>query len=160
MRRVSGFTLIELMITMAVIAILAAVAYPSYQDHIRRGIRSAGQQYLMDLAQREEQFFLDQKTYTNVVGAGGLNMLLPAAPCTTGAPPPVVPCAIDGKYQAAVVTVVAGPPPGFTIALAPVAVSVMAADGTLITNNLQQSFRDLNGDGVYLAGTDKLWTDR
>ena len=61
MRRISGFTLIELMITVAVIAILAAVAYPSYQDHIRRGVRSQGQQFLMDIAQRQEQFFLDQR---------------------------------------------------------------------------------------------------
>jgi type IV pilus assembly protein PilE len=146
MRRAPGFTLIELMITVAVIAILAAIAYPSYQDYIRRGIRSAGQQYLMDLAQREEQLFIDQRQYTNVIGPLGINLPLPAE--------------IQNRYQAAVITLVAGPPPGFSIALAPVAGSVMAADGTLITNNLQQSFRDLNTNGTYQPGTDKLWTER
>jgi len=146
MRRATGFTLIELMITMAVIAILAAVAYPSYQDYIRRGIRSAGQQYLMDLAQREEQLFVDQRQYTNVIGPLGINLPMPPE--------------IQNRYQAAVVTLVPGPPPGFSIALAPVAGSVMAADGTLIVNNLQRNFRDLNANGTYQAGTDRLWTER
>ena len=40
MFRESGFTLIELMITVAIVSILAVVAYPSYQDHIARGQRS------------------------------------------------------------------------------------------------------------------------
>jgi len=51
MQRASGFTLIELMVTMAVIALLAVIAFPSYQSYIQRGIRSSGQQYLMDLVQ-------------------------------------------------------------------------------------------------------------
>jgi len=71
MRRMSGFTLIELMITVAIIAILTAIAYPSYVDHVRRATRSQGQQYLMDLAQRQEQVFLDQRAYAATPAAAG-----------------------------------------------------------------------------------------
>ena len=69
MRRNSGMTLIELMMVLAVMAILIAIALPSYQRYQVRGIRSQGQQFLMDLAQAQEQFFLDQRQYATVIGA-------------------------------------------------------------------------------------------
>ena len=58
MRRTLGFTLIEVMIAVVVIAILTAIAYPSYLDYIRRSQRAQGQQFLLDLAQRQEQLLL------------------------------------------------------------------------------------------------------
>ena len=60
-RRSRGFTLIELMMAIAIIAILAAIAYPAYQKHLAKGRRAAAQAYLMDIAQREQQYFLDQR---------------------------------------------------------------------------------------------------
>ena len=59
-----GFTLIELMITVAVVAILAAVALPAYTDSVRKGKRSDGKAGLVDAASRLEQFYLDNKQYT------------------------------------------------------------------------------------------------
>ena len=49
MRRDNGFTLIELMVALAVVAILTVIAFPSYQRYIQRGIRAQGQVFLMDL---------------------------------------------------------------------------------------------------------------
>jgi len=77
-RAASGFTLIELMITVAIIGILAAIAYPSYQDYVRRSVRAAAQSHMLAIAARQEQFLLDRKTYTATLGSGGLNLTAPA----------------------------------------------------------------------------------
>jgi prepilin-type N-terminal cleavage/methylation domain len=62
-RKRNGFTLIELMITVAIIAILASIAYPSYQQYIIRSKRSAAQAQMMDIANRQQQFLLANRRY-------------------------------------------------------------------------------------------------
>ena len=69
--RTRGFTLIEVMITVAIIGVLAAIAYPSYADYVRRGKRAVAQSALMDLASREQTYILDRRTYTNATGTLG-----------------------------------------------------------------------------------------
>ena len=57
MKKTAGFTLIEMMIVVAIIGILAAIAYPSYQEYVLRGNRSEGQALLNDAAARQERYF-------------------------------------------------------------------------------------------------------
>jgi type IV pilus assembly protein PilE len=61
---VKGFTLLELMISVAVVGIIASVAYPSYIDNISRANRSEGQRELLRLASLQEQYFTDHREYT------------------------------------------------------------------------------------------------
>jgi type IV pilus assembly protein PilE len=61
--RVRGFTLIELMITVAVVAILAAVAIPSYQQHILKSRRAQAKADLVEAAQLLERYHTVQNTY-------------------------------------------------------------------------------------------------
>ncbi|NMZ74989.1 type IV pilin protein [Pseudomonas nitroreducens] len=60
-----GFTLIEMMITVAIIAILAMIAYPSYQQYILRGNRTEAQSLLNDAAARQERYFAQNNAYTD-----------------------------------------------------------------------------------------------
>ncbi len=62
--KLSGFTLIEIMITVVIIGILASIALPSYTNYVIKANRSEGKAALVDAATRQEQFFLDNKTYT------------------------------------------------------------------------------------------------
>lgn len=64
-----GFSLIELMIVVAILGILAGIAYPSYQDYVRRGVRASAQSYLSDLAQAQELRYQNARAYSNDVRA-------------------------------------------------------------------------------------------
>lgn len=70
-RSKAGFTLIEMMITLVVLAVLAAVAIPSYSLFVERARRSEAREALSDIAARQEQFFSDNKFYaTNLIAVG------------------------------------------------------------------------------------------
>jgi type IV pilus assembly protein PilE len=69
-----GFTLIEVMVTVAIIAILAAIAIPSYGRYLMRSRRAEAQQLMTTIANREAQYLLDARSYTTTLGAAGLNI--------------------------------------------------------------------------------------
>jgi len=120
-----GFTLIELMITVAVVAILAAIALPSYNLFMKKSRRGEAEAALMDIAQREQQYLLDTRTYAPSIAT--LSTTIPVDVttyytvqiCQT-----TVPCAAPG-----------GAPPTFAIIATPIAGSPQAGDYTLTLDN-------------------------
>lgn len=60
-----GFTLIEVMVVVAVIGILSAISLPSYLDYIRKSRRVDAKNALLDMAARQERFFSINNTYTD-----------------------------------------------------------------------------------------------
>ncbi|ONF44733.1 pilus assembly protein PilE [Marinobacter lutaoensis] len=73
LRTLAGFTLIELMIVVAIIGIIAAIAYPSYQEHVRKTRRATAQADLMELAQWMERQYAPDYSYLD----GGNQPVLP-----------------------------------------------------------------------------------
>ncbi len=115
-----GFTLIELMVTVAIVAILAMIAYPLYLHQLVEGRRSAAEATLMDIAQREQQYILDQRTYAGGTDAATLHTNLGVT----------IPASVTNFYSISV-NAPAGSPPTFTATAAPIAGTTQAADVTL-----------------------------
>ena len=63
--KLSGFTLIELMITVAILAIVAAVAIPSYTSYVDRGKRAEARAALLDIAARQERYYSNNRQYAD-----------------------------------------------------------------------------------------------
>jgi type IV pilus assembly protein PilE len=106
--------LIELMITVALVAILAAVALPSYREHVRKSRRAEAQTFLMSVAAREQQFLVDTSSYS-------------ASLADIGVPTPSnVASAYDIVLSAPAVT-----PPTFALTATPKSDQASEACGTL-----------------------------
>jgi type IV pilus assembly protein PilE len=115
----NGFTLIELMVTVAIVAILAAIAFPSYQQYVIRGKRSAAKAAMMDLANREQQYLLANRLYADTAALTG-----------TGYAPD---SDVTQHYSWAVTVNNAATPPNFTITFT--GTGGQASDGALTLNS-------------------------
>jgi type IV pilus assembly protein PilE len=76
-----GFTLVELMVVIAIIGILAGIAFTSYDAYVIRAQRSSAQQFLMQVASKQSQYILDARNYavgTDALSSTKLNLSVPA----------------------------------------------------------------------------------
>lgn len=120
--RQSGFSLMELMIVVAIVGILAAIAYPSYQQYIIRGNRAAAQSAMMDIANRQQQLLVANRAYVAAANAA-------AFAASTGY---VLPQDVSANYGFSI-TVGTGAVPSFLIAFVPT--GSQAGDGNLTLNS-------------------------
>ncbi len=74
LKKRGGFTLIELMIVVAIIGTLAMIGIPSYERYVIRSNRAVAKQFMLAVANKQEQYILDARQYTDNYGAGGLGL--------------------------------------------------------------------------------------
>lgn len=116
--RHGGFTLVELVVAVAIIGLLASIAFPNYLEYVKKGRRAAAQSHLMDVAQRQQQYLLDTRSY-----AADLTTLDVTTPSDVS------------SYYTITLTVGDGAPPSFTATATPVSGSAQASDPTLTLTN-------------------------
>ena len=145
MRQAKGFTLIELMIVVVIVAILASVAWPSYQSYLQRSRRADAQSMILSIVNKEQQYLLDARQYTDVVGIGGLAIAQQGWDCALNAAK-----TCGNSYYDIAVTLNAGPPPSFTVTGTPKTLGRQNVDGTLV-------FTSTGGKTRMVGGVDKGW---
>lgn len=138
-----GFTLIDLVIALAIIAILIRIAFPSYQAYLVRSSRQSAQGELVALANLQEKIFLNSNAYTSLPIAaytgqstGGLGLPASSNPTTAGK-------SKDDRYTIAVTATTTT----FTITASPKAGTPQVGDGNLT----------INEQGVRAWGSTKSW---
>lgn len=117
-----GFTLIELMIAVAIVGILASIALPSYQDYVRKGRRADAQAFMHEVASRQQHFLVDRRMYADTLGKLSL-------------PPSSIPSSVSLHYNITLTNVINDVQPmGFTLQAAPIGGQARDTCGTLTLN--------------------------
>lgn len=114
------------MIVVAIIAVLAAIAIPNYQQYRVKANRADAQAFLMDVAQRQQQYLLDARAFAGTLAELGM----------------VAPEKVARNYTVTI-DIEAGPPPTFLLTATPIATSGQSADGVLTLD--QSGAKQWNG---------------
>jgi len=105
-----GFTLIELMITVAIIGILAGVVYPNYTQYLVRTKRAAAEGFITGVSNREQQYLLDARQYFGTAATANCTQTQTITP----------PSEVSKNYTVAVACDNAATPPTFTVTATPI----------------------------------------
>lgn len=127
-----GFTLIELMVVVAIIGILAAIVYPSYVQYVTKSNRSAAESFLLSVSNKQEQYVLDARQYAATLSALSL----------------VTPTDVARNYSITVAANNAATPPSYTITATPI--NTQLANDTKCANLTldQNGVKGIGGTGT------------
>lgn len=138
-----GFTLVELMVTVAIVGILAAIAYPSYTQYVIRANRADAQQALMQLQQNMERYFTSHRSYTDAEVGSNVG-------------PSQSPESGDAVYTFAIEDLTAS---SYTLVATPESGKANADNGIVAINSRGAKFWDENNDGSFGTGEDNWEKD-
>ena len=131
--RSRGFTLIELLITIVIIGILAAVAYPSYVQHVVKAKRSAAQSFILEVASRQEQYNLDARQYASTMTILGATS---------------IPAEVSSSYTVTLAADNSAAPPTYTVTATPIS-SQLSQDAKCASLTINQSgIKGISGTGT------------
>jgi type IV pilus assembly protein PilE len=146
-----GFTLIELMIVMAIIGIVSAIAYPGYQGMVVSSVRGAAQADLMGLASAMERHSASNFSYKGAAVSSGDT----GAPAIFATYSPASEPADNKKYTLSIYSVSTNGQ-SYKLKATPVAGSLVAGNGDLFLYNDGRKGWDVNADGA-LALSEYCW---
>lgn len=136
--KLRGFSLIELMIVVAVIGIISMIALPSYRDYVKKANRSAAQQLMLNISNREEQYIIDRRQYAEILGSSELNIAQDGWTCTNTA---TTGCSNSNYTVTATVS-------GTTYTITATAINNQVGDGNMTLTNAGAKTRSA-GDGKW-----------
>ncbi|WP_319004935.1 type IV pilin protein [Microbulbifer aggregans] len=143
MKKQFGFTLIELMIVVAIIAVLAGVAWPSYQESVKSARRADAQGALMGLAQALEKHFTHNGTYAGAADGNGTPTIF------------AVEAPLDGGAKFYNLIVTSADSSSYVIQARPK--NGQAGDGTIQLKSSGEKAWDRGNDGDLAAAGDQCW---
>ena len=138
-----GLTLIELMVVVAIVGILAGVAWPSYQEQVQSTRRSDAQGALMALAQALERHFTDKGTYSGAADADGIPSIF------AGEAP------LDGGTKFYNLRITAADGTSYTLQAQPK--NAQSGDGTIQLKSSGEKAWDRGNDGSLTDASDLCW---
>lgn len=149
LKRQRGFTLMEVMITVAIVAILAAIAFPSYQDSLRKSRRTDGKNALTQAVANMERYYNQNNSYaTATMCTSTPTICATLGTCTGG-----ICTTTEGNYRIGLSNLA---PNTFTITATPVPGGPQVVDGPLRIDHTNLKEHDANNDGTWSA-SENYW---
>lgn len=150
----NGFTLIEVMIVVVIVGVLAAIAFPSYKESVKKSRRSDAQGALQGLAQAMEREYTNEGTYAKADGDDGNEVTGSGAVPTifaTQAP-------LDGPNKYYDLRIDSADGTSYVIQAIPILGSAQYGDGVLQLSSTGLRVWDRDGDGDLSESSDACWS--